>query len=262
MSRVQVVQGRIVGAEQADKLTPRHIAVPPRRIFERDRNAARKQRAEPAQHLRLVALDVDPDQAELFGRHPEFAERVLDAHDRHVELFTAVVRGRRANRVRTLVARVEVKRSDSGRLTAGFRHDGDGVGEPVGLDIHGKEPRVARLRLERHRAREPPALERIDRVGADIAPTSTNTASAGSRPLAASTATAWSSSWRCHSPCHISPAPTTRSAGSTKNLVSPSSHNTSWPRAASARMTVSRSIGQPTRAGSSSACRSARRRRP
>src|SRR5215831_451510 len=94
------------------------------------------------------------------------------------------------------------------------------------------------------------------------APTSTNTAFAGRRCAADNTSTAASISRRCHPPCHISQAPTTRSLGSTKKRTSPSWHSTRCPRAASAFMTTSRSTGQPTSTGSSIACRSARRRRP
>src|SRR5499433_1408818 len=94
------------------------------------------------------------------------------------------------------------------------------------------------------------------------APTSTNTASGRSRRAADNTSTAVSISRRCQPPCHISQAPTTRSLGSTKKRTSPSSHSTRCPRAASAFITTSRSTGQPTRTGSSIACRSARRRRP
>src|ERR1700730_11029908 len=94
------------------------------------------------------------------------------------------------------------------------------------------------------------------------APTSTNTAFAGKRCAADNTSTAVSISRRCQPPCHISQAPTTRSLGSTKKRTSPSPHSTTCPRAASAFITTSRSTGQPTRTGSSIACRSARRRRP
>jgi hypothetical protein len=67
-----------------------------------------------------------------------------------------------------LVAGMEVENGAPRRVTDGLRDDGDGVSEPIGFDIHGEQASVVRLRLERHRAREPPALERIDRVGADI----------------------------------------------------------------------------------------------
>ena len=138
------------------------------RELEGQRHAALQQPAKPADDLRLVALGVDPDEPELLRRRRYFAQRFVETDHGNRDPLDSIVGRWRSDRVRSLVARMKVQRGSSGGLARCLRNDRDCVREPVRLDIHGEQPRVLRLRLERDRASKASGAQRVDRVGADI----------------------------------------------------------------------------------------------
>ena len=256
---VQAVQGRVVAGEQIAqaRVAPARDVSVAARIRRRSGRGGRARAAKPADHLRLVAFDVDPDQAELLGRHARVrASAILDAHapapstcsrpstEGGAPIACApLLRGCRCS-----TALPGASPAAFATMVARRRR------KPIGLDVHGQKSRVAsapartqwrarsgrcaahrpcgcRYWRRRRRTRPQPGAGRSRRAprppGRSHGVASRRATSARRRP--------------------------TRSEGSTKNRTSPRSQNTRWPRAASACMTVSRSTGRPTRTGSSSA---------
>ena len=129
-------------------------AVATRVEFEGDRHRAGHKAGKAVEHLRLVTLDVDPDERDTLGRHTQMFKLVIDTHERDLEPRRAIERRRRADRVRAGIARVEMQHGATRRGTGGLRDDHRDMREPVRVEIPGKQRRVARRGLERDDARE------------------------------------------------------------------------------------------------------------
>src|SRR5207247_10230591 len=100
VSPAQPVDGRIRLREA--RLEPRFAlsAVAARVEFEGDRHPAGHKAGKPLEHLRLVTLDVHPDERNTLRRHTQMFKLVIDTHERDLEPRRASARRPRPERWR------------------------------------------------------------------------------------------------------------------------------------------------------------------